>query len=296
MKLRFVNNAIEREAIYFAILVLIVNFRYYLLKNFWLYIGCGYTGFYGTYCNITCPINCRDNTCHSGNGNCDNCKTGRYGSRCDNYCPNHCNGNTCHKGDGTCSTCEPGFYGSKCGVTCPTNCKYNVCHMGDGTCSSCDPGFYGSQCKISCPTNCKDNICDQEHGTCASCKPGFYKIHCDTPCPTNCKDNSCHFDYGTCYECKPGWTGTTCQRSQCNYFAIVKMSFWMWTLLTCFIYVWYRQNVERAGSVRNVITNVQDIVGTTLSVTTWPVTVNEAALLDGQDTCVRKVAYLSAWS
>lgn len=29
-----------------------------------------------------------------------------------------------------------------------------------------------------------------------------------------------------------------------------------------------KENVERAGSVRNVITNVQDIVGTTLSVTT----------------------------
>lgn len=44
--------------------------------------GCNKSGVYGSNCNMTCPTNCRNDTCHIQNGNCYTCKPGWTGISC----------------------------------------------------------------------------------------------------------------------------------------------------------------------------------------------------------------------
>lgn len=41
--------------------------------------GCYNNGFYGSNCDIRCPMNCNDNTCHIWNGTCLACEPGWTG-------------------------------------------------------------------------------------------------------------------------------------------------------------------------------------------------------------------------
>lgn len=45
--------------------------------------GCINAGFYGSNCDIHCPMNCKDNTCHIQNGTCFMCNPGWTGVYCD---------------------------------------------------------------------------------------------------------------------------------------------------------------------------------------------------------------------
>uniref|UniRef100_K1QFV1 Scavenger receptor class F member 2 n=1 Tax=Magallana gigas TaxID=29159 RepID=K1QFV1_MAGGI len=45
-------------------------------------IGCRKHGVYGSNCDIPCPINCKDNTCHIENGSCLQCEPGWFGGYC----------------------------------------------------------------------------------------------------------------------------------------------------------------------------------------------------------------------
>lgn len=49
---------------------------------FLLNTGCSNAGFYGSNCDIPCPTNCKDNTCHIKNGTCFLCKPGWNGMNC----------------------------------------------------------------------------------------------------------------------------------------------------------------------------------------------------------------------
>ena len=44
--------------------------------------GCNISGVYGSSCDIPCPVNCRNNTCHILNGECFGCRSGWTGSAC----------------------------------------------------------------------------------------------------------------------------------------------------------------------------------------------------------------------
>lgn len=44
--------------------------------------GCNKFGVFGSNCNMTCPTNCRNDTCHIQNGNCYTCKPGWTGISC----------------------------------------------------------------------------------------------------------------------------------------------------------------------------------------------------------------------
>lgn len=79
--------------------------------------GCKQKGVYGTACNISCPVACKNKTCHIQHG--------------------------------TCLECEPGLYGNYCKLSCPINCYDNTCHMQNGTCFTCKPGWTGINCKTS---------------------------------------------------------------------------------------------------------------------------------------------------
>lgn len=46
-------------------------------------IGCEKPGLYGSNCEIPCPSNCRDSSCHIQNGTCIQCKPGWLGMYCD---------------------------------------------------------------------------------------------------------------------------------------------------------------------------------------------------------------------
>lgn len=46
-------------------------------------IGCEKSGLYGSNCEIPCPSNCRDSSCHIQNGTCIQCKPGWLGLYCD---------------------------------------------------------------------------------------------------------------------------------------------------------------------------------------------------------------------
>lgn len=45
--------------------------------------GCKKFGVYGSNCNMTCPTNCKSNTCHIHNGICYTCKPGWTGISCE---------------------------------------------------------------------------------------------------------------------------------------------------------------------------------------------------------------------
>lgn len=45
--------------------------------------GCRNASFYGTNCDIPCPTNCKDSTCHIQSGACFTCAPGWTGLDCD---------------------------------------------------------------------------------------------------------------------------------------------------------------------------------------------------------------------
>lgn len=45
-------------------------------------LGCETPGFYGDSCELRCPTNCRDNTCHIQKGTCFGCSPGWKGTTC----------------------------------------------------------------------------------------------------------------------------------------------------------------------------------------------------------------------
>lgn len=58
-----------------------INNSLYCVISFY-YTGCYNASFYGNNCDIPCPTNCKDNTCHIQSGACSTCKIGWSGIYC----------------------------------------------------------------------------------------------------------------------------------------------------------------------------------------------------------------------
>lgn len=89
-------------------------------------IGCKRKGVYGTACNISCPVACKNETCHIQHGTCLECELGLYGNYCNLPCPINCYDNTCHMQNGTCFTCKPGWTGINCNTS---KNAYHILHL-----------------------------------------------------------------------------------------------------------------------------------------------------------------------
>lgn len=48
-----------------------------------IYLGCNNSGVYGSNCDKSCSLNCKDHRCHILHGNCYSCKPGWTGNLCD---------------------------------------------------------------------------------------------------------------------------------------------------------------------------------------------------------------------
>lgn len=144
--------------------------------------GCTNHSVYGTGCDTTCPVNCRDNNCHILNGTCFACRPGWA--------------------DETCETkCGEGLYGKQCSQQCHGHCKDNV------TCN-----HVTGQCDEGCTTGWKGAMCDYE------CDDGTFGYDCSNNCSTNCLiGSSCNKMTGHCNDgCDPGYTESDCSK-QCPF-------------------------------------------------------------------------------
>ncbi|XP_062602120.1 multiple epidermal growth factor-like domains protein 10, partial [Saccostrea cucullata] len=137
--------------------------------------GCHIPGYYGEYCNQTCPVNCQNQQCDV-NGDCvSGCLSGFQGLQCSYKCDGkmygvnctqacgHClNNEQCHHINGTClHGCSPGYKGP--------NCK-----------TKCDVGMYGHNCNEICGHCMNNTQCNHVNGTCpGGCSVGFKGFLCD---------------------------------------------------------------------------------------------------------------------
>ncbi|XP_052693424.1 cell death abnormality protein 1-like [Crassostrea angulata] len=188
--------------------------------------GCKKLNVYGSNCDISCPINCKDNTCNILNGNCFGCKSGWRGLSCN-------------------SKCSQGLYGDNCSQLCVGHCRDGItCDHVNGQCEGgCDTGWTGSMCKRQCDDdnygyNCVNNcsghclngsLCNKQTGHCdKGCDPGYtnrkcnrecvksYGKNCQYPCSQHCINQTCDRFTGKCLSwCQEGFYGEMCnQESQ----------------------------------------------------------------------------------
>ncbi|KAL3869700.1 hypothetical protein ACJMK2_042352 [Sinanodonta woodiana] len=180
--------------------------------------GC-ITGWYGQYCNMSCPGMCLG--CDVVSGHCitctshvtgpycnETCPAGLHGARCDKPCPTHCN--RCLN-QSYCNECKTGRYGKLCEKLCHSDCL--TCVDEPQKCTSCNPGKFldtGNVC-----LNCKDNclICTGIN-SCEKCKFEKYGLKCELKCPPNCV--SCT-NSDQCHKCVPNRYGHRCEcNSKCR--------------------------------------------------------------------------------
>eukprot|EP00105_Crassostrea_gigas_P040325 XP_019924473.1 PREDICTED: multiple epidermal growth factor-like domains protein 11 [Crassostrea gigas] len=178
---------------------------------------------YGSECNIPCPDNCKNDTCHIQNGSCFSCKRGWtgiscktkcqkwwFGDKCNQQCVGHCRDN---------STCN--HVTGQCDGGCDAGWKGTVCY------EECDNGTYGYNCNNTCSGHClNDSLCNKQTGKCdGGCKPGYTNNHCTEIClsghyGTNCSERCsghcinnepCDHVSGVCPNgCEDGYTGKLC--------------------------------------------------------------------------------------
>ncbi|XP_056002467.1 multiple epidermal growth factor-like domains protein 10 isoform X2 [Ostrea edulis] len=181
--------------------------------------GCKKPGVYGSNCNLTCPVTCKEQRCNIANGTCfeclpgwmgtfceNKCKMGTYGPNCIYNCSGHClNDGICNRETGYCDTgcksgytgrycnmsCSPGYFGNLCKKTCSNHCLYSrICRHTDGKCvDGCADGYIGERCNISCEN-------------------GRFGTNCSNVCTEKCIDVCRHTD-GVC-NCSPGYMGFSC--------------------------------------------------------------------------------------
>ncbi|XP_052695521.1 protein draper-like [Crassostrea angulata] len=188
--------------------------------------GCNLSGVYGSNCNTTCPINCRNDTCHIQNGTCSSCKSGWTGISCE-------------------KKCKEGWFGGNCSQVCSGHCRDAAfCNHVTGLCDKgCDSGWTGYMCEMECVSgtygyycvnncsgHCLDNSpCNKQTGHCDRgcnpgytnnycskiCLPGHYGTNCSERCSGHCINNEpCDHVSGVCpdgYE--DGYTGKLCNNS-----------------------------------------------------------------------------------
>nr|XP_034321740.1 multiple epidermal growth factor-like domains protein 11 [Crassostrea gigas] len=201
----------------------------YELQNVYIEIceviiqGCNKFGVYGFNCNMTCPTNCRNDTCHIQNGKCYTCKPGWTGISCE-------------------TKCQGGWFGENCSQLCSGHCRDDAfCNHVTGRCDKwcnsgwtgymcemeCVNGTYGYNCVNSCSGHCLNNSpCNKQTGHCdMGCTPGYanmdcskiclsgyYGTNCSERCSGHCINNEpCDHVSGVCpHGCEDGYTGQLC--------------------------------------------------------------------------------------
>ncbi|XP_069128685.1 scavenger receptor class F member 1-like [Argopecten irradians] len=73
-------------------------------------------GNFGSYCNKTCPLDCRGKVCEQRSGTCGGCSSGKYGFTCNKTCPSCFQSNRCSQVDGTCEVTHVAVKGEECFV------------------------------------------------------------------------------------------------------------------------------------------------------------------------------------
>ena len=137
-------------------------------------------GFYGPFCNVSCPTGSSCRTCLPG-------FTGRYcQTEIDDCVGIDCGNGQCmdHVGFFLC-TCDPGYIGSNCNLR--DHCHSNPCQDGqcnntsDGFVCMCDPGYIGDRCEEV--DHCYNSTCtlcvNVPGGYLCQCEPGYTGESCD---------------------------------------------------------------------------------------------------------------------
>uniref|UniRef100_K1PJI1 Scavenger receptor class F member 2 n=1 Tax=Magallana gigas TaxID=29159 RepID=K1PJI1_MAGGI len=165
--------------------------------------GCNKRNVYGSNCDIPCPINCKESTCHIVNGSCfgcqsgwsgtycnEKCKLGWFGENCSRLCVGHCkDGATCNHVTGQCNEgCGTGWKGFICEIDAEEieKKKRKKKECGDGT--------YGYGCVNNCSGHClNDSPCNKQTGYCdRGCNPGYKDDKCSKQCTKSYGEN-CNF-------------------------------------------------------------------------------------------------------
>ncbi|XP_062620861.1 multiple epidermal growth factor-like domains protein 10 [Saccostrea cucullata] len=186
--------------------------------------GCHIPGYYGEFCNQTCPVNCQRQQCDVVNGDCvngclpgyiglkcgDKCGGGTYGVNCTQSCGHCLNNEQCHHINGTClqgcspgykgpgckAKCDSGMYGINCNQVCGHCINYEQCHHINGSClQGCSQGYKGSLCN-------------------SACDDGLYGENCNQSCGHCINNIQCNHVNGLCYEgCSVGFKGLLCDNA-----------------------------------------------------------------------------------
>ncbi|KAL5016713.1 hypothetical protein ScPMuIL_006302 [Solemya velum] len=159
-----------------------------VVRQIWCVRGTCVDGFWGDWCNATCPGNCAGGVCNKSRGQCDEgCLPGHWGPECRHECSVKCASSLCHRDDGNCTAgCTVGFYSNTCIKRCG-HCVGDVCDQHTGTCDDgCVKGYWGGTCEDTCPDTCREQNCDGSTGVCnARCQNGFWGVFCNITCSDN---------------------------------------------------------------------------------------------------------------
>ena len=182
--------------------------------------------FYGLFCNLTCPENCKNGVCDRYSGDCNSCNNDFYGRECKSQCGN-CLGDICIQETGTCvDGCDNGFYKIDCTLPC-THDGCHQCNITTGACTSCKDGLWGNNCDLNCSEFClpsqidRSVKCDRFNAICLenACVPEYYGRKCNSECNEHCGINSsgfrtCDIDTGVCDvdKCDETWYGPQCNQ------------------------------------------------------------------------------------
>ncbi|XP_071810992.1 uncharacterized protein [Apostichopus japonicus] len=189
------------------------------------------SGFWGIYCNNTCPVCYYQGICHEETGQCI-CQAGYHGKDCSQACDDRSNaiGMTCEL---NCTTLTD--LGGKCRYkqVCsphPVGCH---CRAGFGSVPKCNTTckrpYFGADCNMTanCGNTQHDAVLGCNSPSCnegyegpgcqrlkssQSCPDGYYGILCNYIC--HCAGNAnCNRSTGSCGNggCAEGWGGPNCQ-------------------------------------------------------------------------------------
>lgn len=170
------------------------------------YVGCAKHRF-DTYCNQTCPNNCKEGICDRFTGECKNCLMNTFGTYCDQTCPVNCE--TCNRNGEKCTKCKKGYMGNVCTETCPDHC--GDCDQSGYKCNSCEDGWFGVNCELNCGRCGGNGSCNITTGDCHLCSVGYFGNSCNKKCNEFCDSSKpCNKITGKCQDCRPGRYGEYC--------------------------------------------------------------------------------------
>lgn len=134
----------------------------------------------GSHCEFQCK-DCVYGACNLEDGTCD-CFDGYYGEFCESTCPGRCSGkNGVCQDDGKCK-CEPGFTSEDCSLECCVRGFGTDIGRVHGDCDPkggciCDEGWSGDECDCNAEITCSGRgVCSE--GRCV-CDPEFQGARCE---------------------------------------------------------------------------------------------------------------------